>query len=854
MEPWRARPWRGWPAGRGWPRCLMALGALASLASAASIPQQPILSATTAGATAPHTLQPNSIPGCENEDPEASLRNGVDKTRDAIQLNSFLPAFDAGTDPAMISRKKNCTAGACTADEGVPGSWRRGRTDCVPPASYSVPVAGNGLNVLYMVAHDLRADTQTPTLQEFSEDPLTVNFPRAFSQAPFCSPSRHSFFTGRHPATTRSLTFKEDTVVTYDAYDPESGERIRAAGVKSNALEPQNCSLPPELAPGEDAKNQAGSSTWMAVPQAFVSAGYETVGSGITLGEYPFSLVECPTCWNGGYYDLHMRSDECGKILGHIDIEVASALGEWLELRSTREESEEMPTRPFFMMAGFWGGHVPYSIDGPDDGRQAVALNQTFLRRAEQTLDGNGRARRPLPLDDEDIRAVASLDVGAGSQLHDSNRLQHKYGNNDYKGGPMRRPPFGGTDPAYATCCGLKVSDESVAEAAYKLGERLSAFDVALGTLLGTVKRVGRWEDTIIVFHSDHGLSLGEFGHLYHKGKLLDVDTRVPLKIRAPLPPRPDDAGKARALGYWQRLRDLQHNSAKGTDLTGGEGGTAGLANEAAENGIELQKSAEPDMGEDDSESGSGAGAADSLWQAASGDGTFVKRAQASPHIVSLLDVYPTLCELTDIASFCPTASADPAASAAASGETDSYGTPPLDGIALLTNTCDEPPCYHKNLWSRSNAEGGKGEFATSVYPRCPDLADEYCKIYHLHQVQMVGTSIRSTRWRYTVWAKWNPQKWYPTLGEGYMPHLIAGEIELYRYDDHLYTGAGPHVNKTIGLADLAVEKYNLAVPPDHKKLELTYGLKTVMEVMHCRVKAVWWKTIECDDQGIDLL
>ena len=58
-------------------------------------------------------------------------------------------------------------------------------------------------------------------------------------------------------------------------------------------------------------------------------------------------------------------------------------------------------------------------------------------------------------------------------------------------------------------------------------------FDAALLAVLDTVKALGEWERTIALFHGDHGLSLGEYGCV-GKGKLLDVDTRVPFVIRAP--------------------------------------------------------------------------------------------------------------------------------------------------------------------------------------------------------------------------------------------------------------------------------------------------------------------------------
>lgn len=60
--------------------------------------------------------------------------------------------------------------------------------------------------------------------------------------------------------------------------------------------------------------------------------------------------------------------------------------------------------------------------------------------------------------------------------------------------------------------------------------------DVALGRILDALKALRLWEHTIVCFHADHGLSLGEYG-VAGKGKLLDVDVRVPFVIRAPSMP-----------------------------------------------------------------------------------------------------------------------------------------------------------------------------------------------------------------------------------------------------------------------------------------------------------------------------
>ena len=63
--------------------------------------------------------------------------------------------------------------------------------------------------------------------------------------------------------------------------------------------------------------------------------------------------------------------------------------------------------------------------------------------------------------------------------------------------------------------------------------------DEALGQLIETLKSKGLWDDSLVIFLSDHGESLGEHKVLFeHQYNLFEETVRVPLAIR--LPPGPD--------------------------------------------------------------------------------------------------------------------------------------------------------------------------------------------------------------------------------------------------------------------------------------------------------------------------
>lgn len=66
----------------------------------------------------------------------------------------------------------------------------------------------------------------------------------------------------------------------------------------------------------------------------------------------------------------------------------------------------------------------------------------------------------------------------------------------------------------------------------------ITFIDAQTGLLLNAVKRLGLWDETIVVFTSDHGYHLGEHG-MWGKVTLFEECARVPLLVRVPGRTRP---------------------------------------------------------------------------------------------------------------------------------------------------------------------------------------------------------------------------------------------------------------------------------------------------------------------------
>lgn len=88
----------------------------------------------------------------------------------------------------------------------------------------------------------------------------------------------------------------------------------------------------------------------------------------------------------------------------------------------------------------------------------------------------------------------------------------------------------------------------------------VSFLDAQLATILATLDELRLWDNTIVVFTSDHGYHLGEHGGLWHKMTLFEEACHVPLLVFTPHGKRGASArGTVELLDLYPTLIDLCH-------------------------------------------------------------------------------------------------------------------------------------------------------------------------------------------------------------------------------------------------------------------------------------------------------
>ncbi|MBE32019.1 MAG: hypothetical protein CMP17_03555 [Rickettsiales bacterium] len=341
-------------------------------------------------------------------------------------------------------------------------------------------------NLVFIMSDQQRYDTlacygndwiNTPRLNELSDESFV--FENAYVTQPVCAPARSSIMTGLYPHTAgpivNKIPLKKDTKSIADLIENE-----------------YTCGYLGKWHLGDDTVKQRGFDEWVSVEDLYKSSYYE--------GELPYS-------------DLHKWLESKGHVptgIGPTGNKVFSD-----EDRSMMPEDSQMSTflsekaedfidrnkdDSFVLYVSTFEPHSPYA--GPLDGMydpEKIPTGPTFLKE---------------PNDVSNI-----------------NKARSAYHSSFLKGADQRSDYYMNN---YLASRGEDFSTrEGWLKARADYFANITLVDRMVGRIIDSLKKNNLYEDTILVFTSEHGEMMGDHGML-EKRTLYEESSKVPLLIKLP--------------------------------------------------------------------------------------------------------------------------------------------------------------------------------------------------------------------------------------------------------------------------------------------------------------------------------
>ncbi|MEM7375982.1 MAG: alkaline phosphatase family protein [Pseudomonadota bacterium] len=354
-------------------------------------------------------------------------------------------------------------------------------------------------NILFIMADQLRWDylscygathIHTPNLDRLAA--RGVRFDRAYVQSPICGPSRMSYYTGRyvrsHGSTWNGFPLRVG--------EPTMGDHLRELGVVSTLVGKTH------MTPDRDGMARLGIEPEGVIGARVAECGFEVMvrDDGTNHSDYPGRCAED--------YDAYLRSHGMdgdnpweewansaegpdGELLSGWMLEnapyparVPKAHSEtaWLTTRGI-EFIEAQGDAPWLCHLSYIKPHWPYLVPAPyNDMYSAADLPPVNRTQAERETD------HPL------MQAWVNM------------RVSHSFSRDAIR------------DTVAPVYMGL-----------------ISELDDQLGRLFDYLEASGRFEDTMVVFCSDHGDNMGDHW-MGEKDLFHDCSARVPMIISDPRP------------------------------------------------------------------------------------------------------------------------------------------------------------------------------------------------------------------------------------------------------------------------------------------------------------------------------
>lgn len=337
-------------------------------------------------------------------------------------------------------------------------------------------------NVLFVVCDDLNthvspsgyAPIHTPALHRFASESLT--FRRSYCQYPVCGPSRASFLSGLYPESTGVLSNTLDIretrpgTVSLPQRLKENGYWTASVGKVFHSSRHQHG----EIAWHEQVMFQNAELPLVTKARKAFEKEHGSVEDRKNRKNWKDHLQTLSTQTRGqtqpGYGPTQLQDEQ------HKDGKNVGQVIEWLDDKGYGD-------KPFFIACGIQKPHVPF-----------LAPQKYFDRYPPADL--KFRLSPSNDWDDVPNLAMVKRFRSFGFELGKENDV-------------LRREYI----QAYHAC--------------------VSFIDAQLGMLFDFLRKGGLWEDTIVIFTSDHGYHLGEH-FMWGKVTLFEECARVPLVVRVP--------------------------------------------------------------------------------------------------------------------------------------------------------------------------------------------------------------------------------------------------------------------------------------------------------------------------------
>jgi arylsulfatase A-like enzyme len=363
-------------------------------------------------------------------------------------------------------------------------------------------------NVLLIVADQWRGDSLgclghpsalTPNLDALAREGVT--FTSHFGQSAPCGPARASLLTGLYVMNHRVVA----NGVPLDERHPTLAREVRRAGIDPALVGYTTTTPDPRLVGTADAAfTEIGDVMhgWRIVAH-FDEVQYRNyfawiASTGFALPDRPDDIW-CPAEGSPG------PTDAPNRIPAALSDTAWSAEHAIEFLRSTR------PNRPWLLHLGFYRPHPPFAAPAP----WHEAVRQ--LRPSVRGDLAHEAAQHPLMAHFLATQKRSSYFEGAS--------------------GPV-----------------VPLSDQEIDQTKRAYYGLIAEIDHQLGEVFAELRRTGQWDDTLIVFTSDHGEQLGDH-HLLGKLGWFDQSYHLPLIIRDPSPEA--DAARGRTVSASTESVDL---------------------------------------------------------------------------------------------------------------------------------------------------------------------------------------------------------------------------------------------------------------------------------------------------------